>query len=407
MEISTPGYFSHEPMWRAHDLKDRYKVVIVGAGVHGLATAYYLGKLGVTDVAVLERGYLGFGNSGRNTAIVRSNYRTAEGIPFYQASLDLYEDLSRELGYNILLSQIGHLSLGHSDTAMAGLRVRAELNKLMGVDSRIVDADEVKRLEPSLDCSSRARYPIRGALFHPPGGILRHDAVVWGYARAVEKMGGEVHPRTEVQSIDVEHGRVKGVRTNRGVIAADYVVNATSGWCTTIADMVGVKLPIVSHALEACVTEPLKPLVSRVIVSANLHVYVNQTDRGELVLGAEIDPYTSYNTRALFPTLEQIASHTLDLLPGIGQVRVLRQWAGTCDMTPDFSPILGAVPNVEGFILDVGWGTYGFKAGPIAGKLNAELIVTGRAPELARPFAYQRFLDNRLSGEKAAAATSH
>jgi sarcosine oxidase subunit beta len=401
------GYFSHEPRWKKHDLKDRYDVVIIGGGVHGLACAYYLGKMGMRNVAVLDRGYLGAGNSGRNTAIVRSNYRTVEGVPFYQASLKLYEGLSQELGINILLTQQGHLSLAHTDSAIAGLRVRAEVNRCLGVDSRIIYPDEIRALVPCLDMSQTARYPVQAALYHPPGGILRHDAVVWGYAQGIEKMGLEIHTHTEVTGIDVEGGKVKGVRTNRGRITAPVVANCTSGFCGQVAAMAGVKLPIVSHALEACVSEPLKPVLDKVLVSATLHTYVNQTDRGELVMGAEIDPYSSYSTRALFPTLEMMAAYTLDLLPWARHVRLLRQWAGVCDMTPDFSPILGDIPGLSGFLVDVGWGTYGFKAGPIGGKLLAEWIVNGKAPKLAEPFGYRRFLDGNLSGEKAAAATSH
>lgn len=400
-------YFAHKPMWKTHDLKDNYEVVIIGGGIHGLATAYYLGKMGMKNIAVLEKGYLGCGNSGRNTAIVRSNYRTSEGVPFYNASLKLYENLSQELGINILLTQQGHLTLAHTDSSIAGLRVRAEVNRLLGVDSRIIYPDEIRRLVPALDTSPAARYPIQAALYHPPGGILRHDAVVWGYARGIYKMGLEVHTYTEVLGIEKESNEIRSVKTNRGVIRTPVIVNCTSGWCSHIAQMVDVELPIVSHALEACVTEPLKPLIDKVLVSATLHIYVNQTDRGELVIGAEIDPYSSYNQRAIFPTLEMMAKYTLDLLPCVREVRILRQWAGICDMTPDFSPILGEIPGVKGFFVDVGWGTYGFKAGPISGKLIAELIATGKTPELAKPFSYNRFMEGNLSGEKAAAATSH
>ncbi len=399
--------FGDQRMWRSHALKDRYEVVIIGAGVHGLATAYYLGKLGMTDIAVLDRGYLGGGNSGRNTAIIRSNYRTLEGIPFYHASVQLYEGLSQELDYNVLFSQQGHLTLAHSDTAIDGLRVRAEANKLLGVDSRLIGPEEIKRLVPAIDISPSAHHPIQAALLHPPGGIIRHDAVVWGYARGADRMGIEIHPHTEVRDIRTENGRVAAVETSRGLIKTGTVVNVTSGWCSTIAHMVGVNLPIVSHPLQACVTEPLKPFLDKVIVSSNLHVYVNQSDRGELVIGAEIDPYASYSSASTLPTLEMMAAHTLELFPALAEVRVLRQWTGVCDMSPDFSPIIGEVPGVRGFLVDVGWGTYGFKAGPVAGKNLAELIATGRTPDLIKPFALSRFHDDRLLGEKAAAAVSH
>ena len=398
--------FNSDRMWRKSPLRDRYDVVIIGAGVHGLATAYYLCKRGVRNIAILERGYLGGGNSGRNTAILRSNYRTPEGISFYDESIKLYEGLSEELEFNLLFAQEGHLTLAHTDSALIGLRVRADANRVIGVNSRLVDRDEIKTLVPELDLSLDVRNPVLGALYHPPGGIIRHDAVVWGYARGVDRMGAEIHTHTEVIGIGRQNGRIDSVKTTRGDIQTEFVVNATSGWCTSVARLAGVSLPVTSHPLQACVTEPLKPFLDKVVVSANLHVYVNQTDRGEVVLGAEIDPYISYSLRSTFPTLELIASHTLELFPCLKDVCVMRQWTGVCDMTPDFSPIIGEVPGLKGFILDVGWGTYGFKAGPVAGYRVAELIATGKTPELIRPFQLSRFSENRLVGEKAAAAVS-
>ena len=399
--------FRTQQMWRRHELKEHYDVVIIGAGVHGLATAYYLGKQGVTNVAVLDRGYLGGGNSGRNTAILRANYRTPEAIPFYDESLRLYEELSQEVDFNMLFSQVGHLTLAHTDTGVDGLRVRAEANALLDVDSRLIFPNEIQRLVPAMDVSKKAHAPIQAALYHPPGGIIRHDAVVWGYARGADRMGIEIHPHTEVQAIETDTGQIAAVQTSRGRIATNTVVNATSGWCSTVARMVDVDLPIVSHPLQACVTEPLKPFLDKVIVSATLHVYVNQTDRGEVVIGAEIDPYPSYHAASTLPTLEMMAAHALELFPILEEARVLRQWTGICDMTPDFSPIMGPVPEVEGFILNVGWGTYGFKAGPAGGKTIAELIVTKTTPKLIEPFSPSRFYEDHLVGEKAAAAVSH
>jgi len=400
--------FRKDRMWRHHELKPSYDVVIIGAGVHGLAAAYYLGiQHGIRKVALVDKSYLGAGASGRNTAILRSNYRTPEGIPFYDASLKLYERMSKDLGWNVLFSQCGHLTLGHSDASVAGLRVRAENNQLLGVNSRMIGFEEVGKLVPSINIDREARYPILAALYHPPGGIIRHDAVVWGYARACDRMGIEIHPFTEVTDLGVEAGRVTHVITNRGKIAAGAVHNATAGWATTISRMAGVPLPIVTHPLQACVTEPLKPFLNVVIVSATLHVYLSQTDKGELVIGAEIDPYQSYSMMSTLPTLEQMATYTLELFPRLHGVRVLRQWAGICDMTPDFAPIMGAASEVDNFYMDVGWGTYGFKAGPISGKCMAELIATGRSPSLIQPFAPARFQTGRLVGEKAAAAVSH
>ncbi len=395
-------------MWGRHDLKKSYDVVIIGAGVHGLATAYYLGvEHGITDIALLERGYLGTGSSGRNTAIVRANYRTPEGISFYAESLKLYEEMSKTLGWNVLLNQCGHLTLGHTDSAVNGLRVRAGANQLLGVDSRIIYPDEIKRLVPHIDISNSPRYPILAALYHPPGGIIRHDAVVWGYARECDRMGMHIHTFTEAVGINRDGKRATSVVTNRGEISTKAVTNCTAGWASTICKMVDIQVPIVSKPLQACVTEPLKPFLDKVIVSANLHVYVNQTDRGEIVIGSEIDPYQSYSMKGTLPTLEQMATYTLDLFPHLHSVSVLRQWAGICDMTPDFAPIIGNVEGLDGFYLDVGWGTYGFKAGPIAGKCLAELIATKKTPELIEPFALSRFEKDRLVGERAAAAVSH
>ena len=400
--------FRNDRMWRTHELKPSYDVVIIGAGVHGLATAYYLGKMfGIRNVAVLEKSYLGAGASGRNTAILRANYRTTQGVAFYDASLKLYENLSSELGWNVLFSQCGHMTLGHSDTAVSGLRVRAETNQLMGVNSRIIGPDEIQKLVPAIDCSDRPRYPIMAALYHPPGGIIRHDAVIWGYARACDRMGIEIHPYTEATDIRLEGGRVDKVVTTRGEIRAGAVVNATAGWATTICDMAGVPMPIVTHPLQACVTEPLKPFLDTVIVSASLHVYVNQTSRGELVIGAEIDPYQSYSMRSTLPTLEHMAASTLELFPQLHYVKVLRQWAGICDMTPDFAPIIGGFEDVGNFYVDVGWGTYGFKAAPAAGRYLAELMATKKVPAVIAPFTPDRFRTGDLVGEKAAAAVSH
>ena len=399
--------FGKERMWRAHELKRSYDVVIVGAGVHGLGIAYYLGKKhGLRNIAVLERSYLGAGNSGRNTAIIRSNYRTAEGIPFYDASVKLYEGLSEELGWNLLFSQCGHLTVAHNDSGVIGLRVRAENNQVLGVDSKLIYPEEIRKLVPSMDVSNRPRFPILAGLYHPPGGIIRHDAVVWGYARACDRMNIEVHPYTEVTGMRVAGNHVQSVITNRGEIAAGAVVNATAGWATVVSKMAGVPLQIVSHPLQACVTEPLKPFLDKVIVSATLHVYVNQSDKGELVLGAEIDPYQSYNMGGTLPTLEQISTYTLELFPQLHGLRVLRQWAGICDMTPDFAPIIGVAREVNNFYMDVGWGTYGFKAAPIAAKCTAELIATGKIPKLIEPFSPARFRSGELVGEKAAAAVS-
>jgi sarcosine oxidase subunit beta len=396
-----------ERMWRIHELKPVYDVVIIGAGVHGLAIAYYLGKRGITNVAVLDKGYIGGGASGRNTAIIRSNYRTPEGIAFYDASVKLYEKLAQELEYNVMFSQQGHLTVAHTERGVTGLRERTETNRLLGVDSRMVNRKEIAEMVPGLDVSDKPHQPILAGLYHPPGGIIRHDAVVWGLARGADRRGIEIHPFTQVTAIHAPGGSVEAVVTSKGSIATPTVINATAGWCSTIAHMVGVDLPIVTYPLQALVTERLKPFLHHVVVSATLHVYVNQTDRGEVVIGEEIDPYSSYSMRSTLRFLENAAAHTLELFPCLGQVKVLRQWAGICDIPPDYAPIIGPVEGVEGFILDVGWGTYGFKAAPAAGLGLAELVATGKTPKTLQPFSLARFANGNLLGEKAAAAVSH
>jgi sarcosine oxidase subunit beta len=384
-----------------------YDVVIVGGGVHGLACAYYLAaNHGITDVAVLEKGYIGAGGSGRNTAILRSNYLTPEGVRFYDRSLQLYQRLATSLDYNVMFSQRGHLTLAHSDASLRTMRWRAEVNKSEGVDSELIGPAEIKRLVPFLDVTTAARYPVLGALYHPPGGIIRHDAVVWGYARGAAARGVHIHQQTEVTGIDVAGGRVRGVRTAQGDIATRIVLNATAGWSTLIADMAGVRLPVTTYPLQAAVTEPVKPFLSTVVVSGTLHVYVSQTDRGELVLGASVDPFPSYSMRGSLEFAEGAAGHVLELMPALAKVRLLRQWAGLCDMTPDFSPIMGTT-GVDGFLLDVGWGTYGFKAGPVSGEAMAQCIAAGQPPPIIAAFSLERFAAGALVGEKGAAAVGH
>lgn len=401
------GHAPLPPVARHHPLKDRYDVVIIGGGAHGLCAAYYLAKYhGIRDVAVLDKRYIGFGGSGRNTAILRSNYLTPEGVRFYNESIKLYEQMSAELDFNVMFSQRGHLTLAHSDASVRTMRMRAEVNQVEGVNSRLIFPDEIKQLCPWLDVSDRPRYPILGALWHPPGGIIRHDAVVWGYAYQADQLGVHIHQNTEVTGIRVENGAVSGVQTNRGFIKAGTVLNATAGWCSTICAMAGVRLPVTSVPLQANVTEPLKAFLNVVIVSGSLHVYVSQSDRGELVMGSSVDPFTSYSMAGTFSYVEDIAAHILDLLPALSKVRLMRQWAGICDMSPDFSPMMGFT-EVKGFVIDVAWGTGGFKASPIAGKMMAELIATQRTPDLIEPFRLARFYERDLVGEKGATAVGH
>ena len=409
LKLLRQGLNSGSPgrMWHSHPLKDRYDVVIIGGGAHGLACGYYLASQhGITDVAVLDKSYIGAGGSGRNTAIIRSNYLTPEGTRFYDESVKLYENLSVDLDFNVMFSQRGHLTLAHTDGSVRTMRRRAEVNRLQGVESYLVWPEEIGRLCPQLDLSDHPRFPILAALYHPPGGIIRHDAVVWGYAHQADARGVHIHQHTEVTGIDVSNGAVTGVKTSRGDISTGIVLNATAGWASTVASMVGLELPLETFPLQACVTEPLKPFLDVVIVSGSLHTYISQSDRGELVMGASVDPFASYSVNSSLDFLEGIAGHVLELFPFLSKVRVLRQWGGLCELPPDFSPLMGFTP-IKGFLIDAGWGTYGFKASPICGKTMAELIATDRTPELINSFRLSRFAEHDLVGEKGAASVGH
>ena len=393
--------------WRHHDLQAGYDVVIIGGGVHGLATAYYLARNhGITNVAVIEKSYIGSGGSGRNTAIVRSNYLTPEGSAFYDRSVKLYERLADDLNFNVMFEQRGHMTLAHNDSSLRTMQWRAEVNKLAGIDSDVIGTHDIKRLAPAIDVSDRPRYPILGALWHPPGGIVRHDAVVWGYARAADSLGVHIHQQTEVTAIDVAGGRVTGVVTTGGRISTPVVVNCTAGWSTLVSNLAGVRLPITTRPLQAAVTEAVQPILDPVVVSGSLHVYLSQTARGEFVFGASVDPFSAYSTRGSLEFAEGLAGHVLELMPSLSHVRMVRQWSGLCDMTPDFGPIIGITP-VAGFYVDVGWGTYGFKGAPVAGEQMAQLLATGVVPELIAPFSLDRFARGDLTAEKGAAAVGH
>ncbi len=395
--------FRKGKMWGTPTLKDSYDVVIEGAGVHGLSTAYYLAQKGITNIAVLDRSYIGGGGSARSTAIIRSNYLTAEAIPFFRESHKLYEGLGQELSFNLLFDQMGRLDIGHTESSVYWLRLRVEFNKLLGVDSRLIGPDEIKEMVPPIDLRVDKPLPIMAALHHPRAGVVRHDAVVWGYGRGADQMGVGIHPFTEVTGITREGSRVTGVETTAGHINTDTVVSATAGWSSSISAMAGLDLPIVTYPLQACVTEPMKPFMDTIVSSADIHVYVYQTDRGELVIGGAVDHYQSYSQRSTLTMLEELASDTLDLLPDLREVKIMRQWAGLCDMTPDYAPIIGNAPGLDGFILNCGWGTWGFKAAPASGRSTAELIHTGRTPSLIKHFGPERFDNGTMVNERAAA----
>ena len=399
------GLFRRRVLLRENEIRPRYDVVVVGGGGHGLSIAYNLARRhGIRDVGVFERAYIGAGGSGRNTTVLRANYKTPETIPFYKASFDLYRTLSQELDLNLLFSPRGLLWLAHSEGSLRLQRERALLNQAFGVDTVFLGPQELREVCPVLDLAGGGHHSVLGAAYHPPGSIIRHDAVVWGYAAAAQRLGVHVHQGVEVTGIEVEDGRCTGIETSRGRVAAGAVVCAAGGYVTTVADMAGVRLPIVTHPLQAFVTESVKPVLDRIVASADLLVYISQSARGELLAGAEIERYSSYSTRSTFTFLQEAASRCIDLFPWMAKLRILRQWTGLCDMTPDYSPLMG-VTEVEGFYVNAGWGTWGFKATPIAGVTMAELVATGKVPELIAPFRLDRFRDDRAVSERASAGT--
>jgi sarcosine oxidase, subunit beta len=391
----------------AKPLARNYDVIIIGGGGHGLATAYYLARdHDIRSVAVLEKGYLAGGNTARNTAIVRSNYLTPEGVEFYAESVALFKNLSHELDFNIMYSERGHLTLAHTDAAIRTSRWRAEVNKHLGVDSELIGTEEIGRLCPQLNLSDHVRYPILGALYHPPGAIVRHDAVAWGFAAAAARLGVEIHVDTEVTGITKRGNRAVGVETTRGTVHANSVMQAVAGSSSRLADLAGFSLPVRTVPLQACVSQPLKPFLDPIIVSRSLHVYISQSARGELVMGGATDPYPLYASRSTLEFKEGLMAHILELFPFLAEVKVMRQWAGIADMTPDFSPIMGLTP-VENYFIDAGWGTWGFKATPVCGKRMAETIATGKPPKIIASFAFDRFARFTQIGERGAASVGH
>jgi sarcosine oxidase subunit beta len=403
----APRYPEPRMFREPRELSDSYDVVIIGAGGHGLAAAYYLARdHGIRKVAVLERNYIGSGNTGRNTTIIRSNYLTAEGVRFYDRSLSLWRDLGSELDINLFLSTRGHYTLAHTDASLRTMRWRAEINKQAGVRSSVVGPAEIARALPMMDLAAGGHLPVLGALFHEPGAIARHDAVAWGYGRAAEARGVEIHQRTEVLGLDVAGGRVRGVKTNRGRIAAGCVISAVAGYTPRVLDMAGLRSPIYVHPLQAMVSEPVKRWLDAIVVSGSLHVYVSQSARGELVMGASLDPAELHRPRSTLEFMTGLSGHVLALFPMLADVKVNRQWAGLADMTPDFAPIMGLTP-VEGLYLDAGWGTWGFKATPVAGKTMAATVASGRNDPLIRAFDWWRFDRFELTGEKGAASVGH
>ncbi|MDA0951501.1 MAG: sarcosine oxidase subunit beta family protein [Proteobacteria bacterium] len=393
--------------WRSPEPKPSYDVIIIGGGGHGLATAYYLAKEhGITNVAVLEKGWLGGGNTGRNTTIVRSNYLWDESAHLYEHSLKLFEGLSQDLNYNVMFSQRGVINLAHNEHDLKELSRRGHACRLNGIDYEMISAEQIKQIAPIINISKNIRYPVLGGSIQRRAGNARHDAVAWGYARRADEFGIDIIQNCEVTGIDIENGRVTGVQTTRGPIKARKIGAVPAGHATVVGNMAGLTLPVESHPLQAMVSEPIKPVLDTVIMSNTVHVYISQSDKGELVLGAGIDGFNSYAQRGSLDVIEHQLEALCDLYPIVKRLRIMRTWGGIVDTCPDASPIVSKTP-VEGFYMNCGWGTGGFKATPGSGHVFADLVARDAPNKIAAPFALDRFTGGYLIDEHGAAGVAH
>ncbi len=385
--------------------KKTYDVIIIGGGGHGLSTAYYLAtRHGITNVAVLERKYIGGGNSGRNTTVIRANYGIPEAVKFYQRSVDLYESLEDETERWLMHKKKGILWLAHSEAAVRQERARADVNTAFGADTTYITPKEVKELVPEIDLSGGNLFPVMGGSYHAAGATARHDRVNWALAEGAMKRGAHVHQRTEVIDLIKKGNKVIGVKTNNGDMYADVIMSAVGGHVTRLTDMAGFRIPIRSHPLQAHVTNHYARTFHPIVASTSLLFYVSQTARGEMLMGAEIDRQPSYNYRSGHHYLQSCSFRAATLLPFLRKLRILRQWTGICDMSPDYSPIMGKTP-MDNFLITTGWGTWGFKAIPVGGETMAELIATGKTPDLIKPFALDRFRKDRTKADRGSAGT--
>ena len=388
-----------------HTPKRAYDVVIVGGGGHGLATAYYLAtRHGITNVAVLERSYIGGGNSGRNTTVIRANYGIPEAVRFYQRSVELYQHLEQETDRWIMHKAKGLLWLAHTEAAIRGERARAEVNTAFGAKTTYVDPQQIKEICPQLDMTGAGVWPIVGGSYHAEGATARHDRVVWAFAEGAMQRGVHVHQRIAVTGLLMEGDRVTGVETDAGPISAGLVLSAAGGHVTGLAAMAGLRLPIRTHPLQAYVTNHYAQQFDAIVASTSLLFYASQTARGEMLIGAEIDRQPSYSYRSGHHLLQSCSHRAMTLLPFLRDLRVLRQWTGVCDMSPDYSPIMGKT-GVDGFYITTGWGTWGFKAIPASGEQMAQLIATGDTPELIAPFGLDRFANDRTLADRGSSGT--
>jgi len=396
-----------QKVWRSPTPKKDYDVIVVGGGGHGLATAYYLAKVhGITNIAVIEKGYLGGGNTARNTTIIRSNYLWDEAAQLYDLSLKLWEGLSQELNYNVMFSQRGVLNLGHNLQDMRDIERRVNANRLLGIDGEVVSPERIKEIAPLINISRDSRYPILGASWQPRGGTARHDAVAWGYARGADALGVDLIQQTEVTGIRRKDGAVVGVETTGGFIGARKVACVTAGNSSVVAAMAGLRLPVESRPLQALVSEPVKPCLDTVVMSNAVHGYISQSDKGDLVIGAGVDSYNGYGQRGSFHVVEHTIQAICELFPAFSRVRMNRQWGGIVDTCPDACPIISKT-SVEGLYFNCGWGTGGFKATPGSGYVFADTVANDRPHPLAAAFNIDRFNTGALIDEHGAAGVAH